>query len=50
MVVRVALTATLNLPVSDSLMLTAITGYRDYESDFFFNTEKTYHTLRDRTM
>ena len=35
------LTATLNISLSDSLELTSITGYRDYESDFFFNTDGT---------
>ena len=35
------LTATLNIRLSDSLELTSITGYRDYESDFFFNTDGT---------
>lgn len=35
------ITATLTLPISDSMELTSITAYRDYESDFFFNTDGT---------
>lgn len=34
-------TATLDIPLSDSVLLTSITGWRDYESDFFFNTDGT---------
>ncbi|WP_405237108.1 TonB-dependent receptor [Lentisalinibacter orientalis] len=35
------LTATLNIPVGETMMLTSVTGWRDYESDFFFNTDGT---------
>ncbi|HZX24970.1 MAG TPA: TonB-dependent receptor, partial [Woeseiaceae bacterium] len=35
------LTATLNIPVGESMMLTSVTAWRDYESDFFFNTDGT---------
>ncbi len=35
------LSLTLNVDFSDSLTLTSITGWRDYDSDFFFNTDGT---------
>jgi iron complex outermembrane receptor protein len=35
------LTATLNWQLSDSLSLVSITGYRDFEDDFSFNTDGT---------
>ncbi|MFK7958087.1 MAG: TonB-dependent receptor [Lysobacterales bacterium] len=35
------ITATLDLPIGDSMTLSSITAYRDYESDFFFNTDGT---------
>jgi len=35
------LTATVDFALSDSVSLTSITAYRDYESSFFFNTDGT---------
>jgi len=35
------LTATINFALSDSVSLTSVTGWRDYNSDFFFNTDGT---------
>lgn len=35
------ITATLTLPIAASMEFTSITAYRDYESDFFFNTDGT---------
>ncbi len=35
------ITATLELPIGDAMTLSSITAYRDYESDFFFNTDGT---------
>ncbi len=34
-------TATVEIPVGDNMTLTSVTSYRDYESDFFFNTDGT---------
>ena len=36
-----SVTAIINYELSDSIMLTSVTGYRDYDSDFFFNTDGT---------
>lgn len=35
------LTAIIDFEISDSMSLTSVTGYRDYESSFFFNTDGT---------
>jgi iron complex outermembrane receptor protein len=35
------LTATIDFELSDRVSLTSVTGYRDYESAFFFNTDGT---------
>jgi iron complex outermembrane receptor protein len=35
------LTATIDFELSDNVSLTSVTGYRDYESSFFFNTDGT---------
>lgn len=35
------ITLTLEIPVGDNMTLTSVTGYREYESDFFFNTDGT---------
>ncbi len=34
-------TAEINWPIGENLMLTSVTGWRDYKSDFFFNTDGT---------